>query len=70
VSVGVQTACLALGLTALGLVYGSIQWCGLAACPLLLCYSGLRGRWRMKYFFYIFYPAHLAVLQGIAMLLG
>lgn len=33
---------------------------------LLMLYRGRRGKLNMKYFFYIFYPAHLALLQGIA----
>ena len=33
---------------------------------LLMLYRGRRGKLNMKYFFYIFYPAHLALLQGLA----
>ena len=39
------------------------------ALPLLLLYSGKRGKWRMKYFFYVYYPIHLAVIYGISLIL-
>lgn len=32
-------------------------------------YSGKRGKHKLKYFFYIFYPLHLVLLEGIYMLL-
>jgi hypothetical protein len=37
----------------------------LLSIPLLLLYNGKPGKYRLKQFFYIFYPAHLAVLWGI-----
>lgn len=68
---------LRLGLFSLGLValcaviYCSggldVQWWALAALPLLALYNGKPGKYRMKYFFYVFYPAHLAILYLIAM---
>ena len=41
----------------------------LLAFPLLLLYNGEKGKANLKYFFYIFYPLHLGVLQGIVFLL-
>lgn len=65
----VHVAMTGLGLGLLSWSVGGIQvWC-LLALPVLLLYSGKRGKWKLKYFFYIFYPAHLAILQGIAWLL-
>lgn len=56
---------LTVGLLFLWLDLGGNQLWSLAAVPVLLLYSGERGKLPMKYFFYIFYPAHLAVLQMI-----
>ncbi len=47
-----------------------LNYFALLALPLLLLYSGKRGRWRMKYFFYIFYPAHFLAILLAAMLLS
>lgn len=49
---------------------GFLQIYALLALPLLLCYNGTRGKGNLKYFFYLFYPLHLALLQGLAMLLA
>ena len=42
-----------------------IQYYSLFALIPLALYSGKPGKHRMKYFFYLYYPVHLAVLWGI-----
>lgn len=39
-----------------------LQWYALLALPLLALYNGTRGRWNMKWLFYMYYPAHLVAL--------
>lgn len=46
-----------------------LQWWSLLTIPLLALYNGERGKAKMKYVFYIFYPAHLVILYGIAILI-
>ena len=41
----------------------------LLTVPILLLYSGEKGKWKLKYFFYVFYPAHRAISQAIVWLL-
>lgn len=48
-----------------GLGYGSTQLFGLIAILPMLLYNGQRGKYSLKYFFYVFYPCHLLVLQVI-----
>lgn len=45
------------------------QWFGLLTIPILALYNGRRGRLPMKWIFYLYFPAHLLVLQGLAFLL-
>lgn len=48
---------------------GSRQWFSLLAVPLLALYNQKRGKYNIKPLFYIFYPAHLAVIYLIDILL-
>ncbi len=57
------------GMTGLAITLGSMQWFSFAALPLLYLYNGERGKRRLKYVFYIYYPLHLAVLYGITYLI-
>ncbi len=66
----IHIAMTAMCLVILALEYKGLQIYALLSIPLLLLYSGKRGKWQMKYFFYIFYPVHLAALHGIAMLIN
>lgn len=43
----------------------NFQWMMIFSLPLMLLYNGQKGR-GMKYFFYIYYPAHIYVLLFIA----
>ena len=46
-----------------------VQWFALLALPLLLLYNEKRGKAKLKYLFYIFYPAHLVAIRLIDMLI-
>lgn len=47
----------------------AVQYWSLLTIPILAAYNGKPGKYRLKNFFYIFYPLHLVVLYGIDMLL-
>lgn len=46
----------------------SIQWFSLLVIPLLAFYNEKPGIRQLKYAFYLFYPLHLAVIEGIYLL--
>lgn len=56
-------------LAALAWSVGGIQWYSLAALFPLALYGGQRGKGRMKWLFYLYYPLHLAAIYGISLLL-
>ena len=45
-----------------------VQWWSLLTIPLMALYNGKPGKYKMKYFFYIFYPAHLVVIYLISLI--
>lgn len=50
--------------------YGILQMFTFLTIPILAQYNGERGSWKgMKWFFYIYYPAHLVVVGIIRLLL-
>ena len=60
---------MAFTLAALAWSVGDIQWYSLAALFPLALYGGQRGKRRMKWLFYLYYPLHLAAIYGISLLL-
>ena len=47
-------------------IYFTYQLYSLLAIPLLLLYNGERGKYKLKYLFYIFYPLHLVLVYFIS----
>ncbi len=56
------------GLTFENLFIINYQWLMWLALPLILAYNGKKGR-SSKWFFYVFYPAHLYILLGVSRIL-
>ncbi|MCC8161114.1 MAG: conjugal transfer protein TraX [Oscillospiraceae bacterium] len=59
-----------IGLLLLSWQRGGNQYISLLSLPLLAAYNGERGKRNMKYFFYWFYPVHLAVIGAVSMIMG
>lgn len=60
---------LAAGLLFLAPTIGTIQLYSLFSLPIIAIYNGTRGKWRMKNFFYVYYPLHLVIIHIIRILL-
>lgn len=58
---------LTAGLLILAPSLGTRQLFSLCAVPIIALYNGRRGKWKMKNFFYIYYPLHLVVIYFIGM---
>lgn len=59
----------ALGTLLLCLSLGGLQWWSMLSLPFLALYNGQRGKARMGWVFYLYYPIHLAMIYGIGILL-
>lgn len=60
----------AMCLTPLAMSHGYWQWFSLLSLPILALYNGKRGKWKLKYFFYCYYPLHLMVIYAIGWLIS
>lgn len=54
-------------LVALSFFCGGIQWYCLLSIPLIALYNYKRGKYKLKYLFYIYYPLHLCVIFAVAL---
>ena len=62
----VHIAAMSIALAFLARKSAPVQWYSFLSLPILLLYTGKRGKANTKYFFYIFYPAHLVALELIS----
>lgn len=64
-----KLAMAAVGLIAVSISIGGIQWFSLLALIPLAMYNGRREKTKAKYLFYIYYPLHMAAIYGLFMLI-
>lgn len=58
-----------IGLLALSIYYGGVQWYCLLAILFIAAYNRKRGRLSLKNLFYYYYPAHLCVIYAVQYLM-
>lgn len=66
---GAGTRGLLVGLALVALNSGRYQWLAFCAVPFLLAYNGQRGKANLGRLFYWYYPAHLAAIYGLSLIL-
>ena len=66
---GRNTLSFGLGTLLLCLSLGRLQWWAMLALPLIALYNGQRGKLRLGWMFYLYYPLHLVILYAISFLL-
>ena len=66
---GRDIAAFAIGTLLLCLSLGGLQWWSMLTVPLIALYNGQRGRHRLGWIFYLYYPAHLVVIYAISFFL-
>ena len=60
----------AANLVTMAIAYGWLQWFALLSLLLLALYNGVKGKAKLKYLFYIYYPVHIGVIYIISVLLA
>lgn len=66
-----KLALFTVGLVLLAVSVGEfMQWYSLLSLPLIFCYNKKRGRLKLKYFFYVYYPLHLAVIYLVSKIMN
>ena len=61
-----KTTMLLFGLILVSISSWNIQWFCLLSVILVFWYNGERGKYKLKYLFYLYYPLHIAVLYLLA----